>query len=64
METHFNVIIASQRFEGLGKVKQHQLVYSELSDIMKKIHALTLTTYPTPPDNPKGWSLGCFHNKK
>jgi BolA protein len=63
-ETHFNVLIVSERFKGLSKVKQHQLVYSEVSDLMKEIHALTLTCHSEQPENTEAWSLGCFHKKK
>jgi BolA protein len=29
-ETHFNVIIIAEKFRGLSRVKQHQLVYGAL----------------------------------
>ena len=44
-ETHFNVVIVSEQFKDKSKVKQHQLVYSALGDLMPKIHALTITCY-------------------
>jgi BolA protein len=46
-ETHFKVVIVSERFEGLGAVKRHQLVYAALTDQMTKkpgIHALAITS--------------------
>lgn len=44
-ETHFNVIIVADKFRGLSRVKQHQLVYSALGELMSSVHALTLTCY-------------------
>ena len=42
---HFEAIIVSERFAGLSKVKQHQLVYSALGDRMREeIHALSMQT--------------------
>ncbi len=42
---HWQLSIASAKFAGLTMVKQHQLVYQALGDLMKKeIHALALTT--------------------
>jgi BolA protein len=44
-ETHFKVIIVSERFEGLTAVRRHQLVYGALADELKRgIHALTITS--------------------
>ena|SRR5438045_3820797 len=46
-ETHFKVVVVSERFEGLSSVKRHQLVYGVLADEMKKkpgIHALAITS--------------------
>ena len=42
-ETHFNVTIVSDRFQGLTKIQKHKLVYEELAEIIPKIHAITLT---------------------
>jgi len=46
-ETHFKVVVVSERFEGLSSVKRHQLVYGVLADEMKTkpgIHALAITS--------------------
>jgi stress-induced morphogen len=46
-ETHFKVIVVSERFEGLNPVKRHQLVYGALGDelrMKKGIHALAITS--------------------
>ncbi|CAM6001092.1 unnamed protein product [Sphagnum balticum] len=44
-ETHFNLKIVSARFEGLNRVKRHQLVYALLrSELENGLHALALTT--------------------
>lgn len=40
---HYNLIIVSPRFEGLNRVKRHQLVYDALGDLMPSgIHALAI----------------------
>jgi acid stress-induced BolA-like protein IbaG/YrbA len=42
---HFQALIVSSEFEGLMKVKQHQLVYAALGDRMREeIHALSMLT--------------------
>lgn len=49
-ETHFKVVVVSDRFEGMNPVKRHQLVYGALGDLMGKktsqggIHALAITS--------------------
>lgn len=44
---HFEATVVSPEFDGLGMVKQHQLVYKTLGDRMQtnEIHALALKTY-------------------
>jgi len=48
---HFEAVIVSAEFEGKSRVKQHQLVYSALTEAMASdtIHAIALKTY-TPQD--------------
>ena len=42
---HWEALIVSTSFEGLSKVRQHQLVYATLGDRMREeIHALSMTT--------------------
>ena len=49
---HFSARIVSARFEGLGPVDRHRLVYGVLGDAMRReIHALSLETL-TPSENP------------
>ena len=44
-ETHFNVRIVSNAFEGLGRVERQRRVYAALADELKaRVHALSLTT--------------------
>ena len=46
---HFSVEITSARFEGLGRVARHRLVYDALRDLMPHgIHALAIDAR-TPP---------------
>jgi acid stress-induced BolA-like protein IbaG/YrbA len=42
---HWEAVIVSVRFEGLPKVRQHQLVYAALGERMREeVHALSMTT--------------------
>lgn len=42
---HFEALIVSNAFEGLGKVQRHQRVYAALGERMREeIHALSMTT--------------------
>jgi stress-induced morphogen len=44
-ETHFKVTVVSDRFEGLGRVDRHKLVYSILKEeLASGVHALTITS--------------------
>ncbi len=49
---HFDAVIVSPAFSGLNMVKQHQLVYQALGNLMKQeVHALQLKTY-----SPEQWA--------
>lgn len=49
---HFEARIVSAAFEGLSRIKRHQLVYRALGDRMREeIHALSMTTLT--PDEAK-----------
>lgn len=48
-ESHFKLILVSQDFSGVSKVKRQQAVYKALADIMPQFHALGLHTY-TPEE--------------
>jgi acid stress-induced BolA-like protein IbaG/YrbA len=51
---HFQALIVSSAFEGLSRIKRHQLVYSALGDGMRgEIHALSMRTL-TPAERGKG----------
>lgn len=51
-ETHFRVVLVSERFEGVRQVGRHQQVYGALSAQLKgPVHALALHTY-----TPAEWS--------
>ena len=42
---HWEALVVSARFEGLSRVRRHQLVYAALGDAMREeIHALSMTT--------------------
>lgn len=45
-ETHFKVVLVSERFAGRSRVARHQHVYAALSSQMQgPVHALALHTY-------------------
>ncbi|NIZ12347.1 BolA family transcriptional regulator [Phaeobacter sp. HF9A] len=41
-ESHFNVRIRADAFDGLSRVAQHRAVHKALGDIVPRIHALAL----------------------
>ena len=42
---HWEALIVSPAFEGLTRIKQHQLVYAALGDRMREeVHALSMRT--------------------
>ena len=42
---HFEALVVSPAFEGLNRVRRHQLVYAALGDRMRsEIHALSMRT--------------------
>ena len=42
---HFQAVVVSQAFEGLPRVRRHQLVYAALGERMREeVHALSMTT--------------------
>lgn len=41
-ETHFKVVLVSDRFKGKTRLERHQMVYKSLEAEIKKIHALEL----------------------
>ena len=43
---HFRVMIVASAFEGLNRIKRHQLVYETLGTMMQSdIHALSIQAY-------------------
>jgi BolA protein len=47
---HFDAVIVAARFEGLGLVERHRMVYAALGDLgERRVHALALKTY-TPDE--------------
>jgi acid stress-induced BolA-like protein IbaG/YrbA len=42
---HFEALVVSAAFDGLSKVRQHQLVYAAMGDRMREeVHALSMIT--------------------
>jgi len=51
---HWQAIVVSRAFEGLSRVRRHQLVYAALGDRMREeIHALSMSTM-TPDEQAAG----------
>ena len=51
-ESHFSVIVISERFAGLPKIERHRMVYSALAEeLAGRVHALQLTTRTPSEDN-------------
>jgi BolA protein len=48
-ESHFKLVLVTDKFEGKRSVARHQMVYGALGDVMGTIHALALHTY-TPEE--------------
>ncbi|PJG82439.1 BolA family protein [Caviibacterium pharyngocola] len=49
-ESHFKVVIVSERFDGMSKVVRHQAIYRVLAEEFRQgLHALALHTY-TPAE--------------
>lgn len=48
-ESHFKLVLVSEAFSGLNRVKRHQAVYQALGELMTQFHALALHTY-TPAE--------------
>lgn len=47
---HYQVLIASARFEGLAPLARHRMVYSAVGDMMRReVHALAIQAY-TPEE--------------
>jgi BolA protein len=44
-ESHFKIIMVSERFEGLRQLQRHRLVFDVIKDETSLIHAITLFTY-------------------
>ena len=45
-DSHFNLLLVSEKFAGLSPVKRHQMVYGLAGDLMgNPIHALALHCY-------------------
>ena len=48
-ESHFKLVLVTDKFEGKRSVARHQMVYGAMDDMMSQIHALALHTY-TPEE--------------
>eukprot|EP00521_Asterionellopsis_glacialis_P012441 CAMPEP_0195294518 /NCGR_PEP_ID=MMETSP0707-20130614/15234_1 /TAXON_ID=33640 /ORGANISM="Asterionellopsis glacialis, Strain CCMP134" /LENGTH=329 /DNA_ID=CAMNT_0040355513 /DNA_START=44 /DNA_END=1033 /DNA_ORIENTATION=+ len=49
-ESHFDLDIVADAFEGLSLVQRHKLIYMLLGDVMDKIHALQISRAKTPAE--------------
>ena len=44
-ESHFKVVVVSDRFEGVPLIKRHRVVHEALKDELARIHALSVHAY-------------------
>ena len=44
-ESHFKIVIVSEKFLDFRAVKRHQLIYKSLENVMNKIHALSIYAF-------------------
>jgi BolA protein len=51
-ESHFKLVLVSDRFSGMRSVARHQKVYAALGQMMQEIHALALHTF-----TPEEWQV-------
>ena len=49
-ESHFDLRVVAEAFDGLSLVQRHQLIYMLLGDIMPQIHALQISVAKTPAE--------------
>ncbi len=49
LETHYKVVLVTEQFAGLSRVKRQQLVYATVGELMGQFHALAQHTY-TPEE--------------
>ena len=53
-ETHFKIIVVSDKFKSLPLIKRHQMLYALLQEEMKAgVHALALHTFTSEEWNKK-----------
>lgn len=45
VESHFKLTVASALFDGVSKVKRHQIIYKILAEEIPQFHALALHVY-------------------
>ncbi len=48
---HFDAVIVSKAFEGMGMLQQQRMVFQRLGDKMEVIHALSMKTF-----TPEQWA--------
>ena len=46
-ESHFNVQIVSDDFQGLSQVQRHKIVYKAVESLLAEIHAFSITAITT-----------------
>jgi len=48
---HFSALVVSEKFNGLGSVQRHQLVYKAIAPVKEAVHAFSMRTH-----TPAEWS--------
>lgn len=56
-ESHYKLVLVSDDFEQVSRVKRHQMVYKVLANEMVQIHALALHTYSLNEWQKQGGSI-------
>jgi len=44
-ESHFKIVLVSDSFKDISKIKQHQKIYKVLGKLMNSIHALSIYSF-------------------
>ncbi len=44
-ESHFKIVLVSDSFKDMSKIKQHQKIYKVLGKLMNSIHALSIYSF-------------------
>ncbi|KII62472.1 BolA-like protein 1 [Thelohanellus kitauei] len=64
-ESHFRILVTSEKFRGLLRIERHRLIYQILEQEMKMIHAISIEAkVPTDSELQQGSSPPCVGGHK